>query len=163
HGLSSGSAIGRFDVGAVKVVAGGQLVADNPVVLNVKDVLRLSGDAHFGTAPPSAVQPGDGQVNGRGRGAKLGKGPSVQAFVRAPNGKVLLGRGTTMSGQVIGQKVVLQKGAVLQLAGGCGDGVRGGTEDCDPTAPNGDQACPGKCIALGLPGQCTCACTTDHD
>src|SRR5262249_48689146 len=107
--------------------------------------------------------PGDVQVNVEGRGAKLGKGASVQAFVRAPSGKILLGRGTVMSGEVIGQKIVLQKDSFLQQAGGCGDGGLAASEGCDPTAVNGDQACPGKCIALGQPGQCTCACTTDHD
>lgn len=163
HGLNLNSGAGRYDVLGVKVVDGGTLLADNPVVLNLRDALRLTGQAVLTPNPTTSVQPGDLQVNVAGRGAKLGKGAFVQAHVRAPNGKITLGRGTVAVGQLIAQKVVIQKGASLQLAGGCGDGIKQTTESCDTSAPGGDQACPGDCIPFGEAGQCTCRCTTNAE
>jgi hypothetical protein len=163
HGLDPNSAVGRYDVLGVKVIDGGALQADNPVLVNVKAAFRLTGSASFGPTPLSSVQAGDLQVNVEGRGAKLGKGAFVQAHVRAPNGKITVGRGSIVLGQLIAQKIVIQKEGVLHQAGGCGDGEREVTETCDVTAPNGDQICPGQCIGLGQPGQCTCRCTTDAD
>jgi hypothetical protein len=161
HGINANSGAGRFDVRAVKVVSGGMLLADNPVIVNLESNLRLTGNAVLAPNPITQVQPGDLQFNVEGRGAKLGKGAFVQARVRAPNGKISVGRGTIAGGQFIAQKIVVQKEASLRLQGGCGDGEKQTTEVCDTSAPNGQAACPGNCIPLGEAGQCSCRCTTD--
>lgn len=163
HGIDAGSASGRYDIVGMKIIDTGVVFADNPVVVNLTESLRLTGPASLAPYPFSSVQAGDLAVNVEGRGAKLGKGATVAAHVRAPNGKISVGRGTAVRGRLIAQKVVVQKNAVVYAEGGCGDGKRATTEICDATAPNGTLACPGDCIALGEPGQCTCRCTTNAD
>jgi hypothetical protein len=129
----------------------------------VTNALRLTGDAQLVAAPGSGIQPGDIRIFVAGRGAKLGKGAYVEAHVRAATGKIVIGRGTVVRGQVIGGKIVIQKTGVLQAVGGCGDGTLQVGEPCDATAANGDQACPGECIPKGEAGQCSCACDTSAD
>jgi len=163
HGLNFASGVGRYDVTALKVTGGGRLYADNPVVINVDEAFRLTGESILGPTPLSPVQPGDIRISVAGRAAKLGKGAFVQAHVRSAKGKIVVGKGTIAVGQLIGPKVTLQKGSLVQLAGGCGDGVKQNTEVCDTTAPGGDSACPGECIPLGQAGQCTCSCSTNAD
>jgi hypothetical protein len=162
HGLDAGSGSGRYDVLAVKVIDGGTLLADNPVQVNVKNALRLTGEAVLAPSVPS-ILPGDVRFDVEGRGAKLGKGALAQAHVRAPNGKITVGRGTLAIGRMIASKLVVQKNAVLANLGGCGDGIKQGTEICDTSAANGDQACPGDCIPFGQAGQCTCRCTSNAE
>ncbi len=158
HGVNGSSGSGRFDVLGVKVIDGGTLLVDNPVQVNVKNALRLTGEATLAPAVPS-ILPGDVRFDIEGRGAKLGKGALFQGHVRAPNGKITVGRGTLAIGRLIGQKIQVQKTAVLANLGGCGDGIKQGTEICDTSAAGGDGACPGNCIPLGEAGQCTCRCT----
>jgi hypothetical protein len=162
HGTNGSGATGRFDVLGVKVIDGGTLLADNPVQVNVKNALRLTGEA---TIAPSAVSllAGDVRFDVEGRGAKLGKGGFVQAHVRAPNGKITVGRGTLVLGRLIASKITIQKEGVVQALGGCGDGIKQGTESCDTSAPNGDGVCPGDCIPFGQAGQCTCRCDTNAE
>jgi hypothetical protein len=143
HGTNGNGPTGRFDVLGVKVIDGGELLADNPVQVNVKNALRLTGTA---TIAPSATSllAGDVRFDIEGRGAKLGKGGFVQAHVRAPNGKITVGRGTLVLGRLIGSKITIQKAAVVQNFGGCGDGTKQVTESCDTTAPTGYHICPGE-------------------
>ena len=162
HGLNLNSGAGRYDVLGIKVIDGGALLADNPVVVNVKDSLRLTGSATLMPTPTTSVQPGDFQIEIEKK-AKLGKGGFVAAHVRAPNGKITVGRGTTVVGQLIGQKIAIQKDGTLQAAGGCGDGVKQATEMCDTSAAGGDGTCPGECIPVGEAGQCTCECDNNSD
>ena len=83
--------------------------------------------------------------------------------IRAPSGKISVGRGTLARGQLIAQKIVVQKDAILAAVGGCGDGTKEQSEMCDTTASGGDAACPGNCIPLGQAGQCTCRCANNAD
>jgi hypothetical protein len=162
HGINAGSGAGRYDVLGIKVTDGGKLLADNPVIVNVKDSLRLTGGAMLIATPTTSVQPGDIQLRIEKK-AKLGKGAFVQAHVRAPNGKITVGRGTLVVGQLIGSKVAIQRNAGVQAAGGCGDGTKQATETCDTSAASGDLACPGDCIVPGQAGQCTCRCATNGE
>ena len=143
---SSGS--GRFDVLGVKVIDGGSLLVDNPVQVNVKNALRLTGEAVLAPSVPS-ILPGDVRFDIEGRGAKLGKGALAELHVRAPNGKITVGRGTLAIGRLVGQKIRSRRTPSLSNLGGCGDGIKQGTEICDTSAANGDGACPGNCIPLG--------------
>jgi hypothetical protein len=161
HGLDAGSGKGTFSVLGVKIIDGGRLFADNPALVNVKNALRLTGGAVLAPTPSTTLQPGDLHFNIEGRGAKLGKGASVDAHIRAPSGKISVGRGTLARGQLIAQKIVVQNDAILSAVGGCGDGSKEQSEMCDTTASGGDAACPGNCIPLGQAGQCTCRCSND--
>jgi hypothetical protein len=163
HGLSGSSAVGRYDVLGIKVMSNGNLFADNPVVVNLKNGFKMTGQSIVGPSAFTSVQAGDMQFNVEQGAAKLGKGAFFRGHVRTAIGKIVAGRGTIAVGQLIAPKVTLQKSSVLQLEGGCGDGEKEVTEMCDATAPGGDAACPGKCIALGQPGQCTCSCSSNND
>src|SRR5262249_14413495 len=140
HGGNSGS--DRYDVTAIKIGADAQLLVDNPVTINV-DTLRLTGNAVLSPNPSSTVQPGDVRINVAGvGGARLGKNAFVQARIYAPNGNIVVGRSTTAVGQLIGQQIFIKRSANVVFGGSCGDGIRQSGEVCDPTAQNGDAACP---------------------
>jgi len=58
-------------------------------------------------------------------------------------------------------KAVCGCGGVISIGVGnggavCGNNIREGSEQCDGTD---DAACPGGCIAAGLPNECTCPST----
>jgi hypothetical protein len=173
HGLTPGSGVGGYDVQTLKVIGGGRLSADNPVVVRVAGSLKVTGKSQVGPTPGSPLLAGDVQFAVGGAIARLGRGANIQAHVFGPNATILIGRGTNAQGRFVGQKVLVQKGAAVHLIGGCGDGALESGEVCDASAPNGDGACPGKCIAgdpqglgrieLGKAGQCTCPCSGDAD
>ena len=172
QGLDFGSGVGEYDLRALKVTGGGILIANNPAIVRIAESLKVTGDSFLGPNPASTLQPGDLQIGVGGRAAKLGRGARVAAYVYAPTGRIAVGRGTTASGRFVANKIVLQKSSRVELGGSCGDGLKGVTEACDASAPNGDALCPGKCIPgdnglgriqLGQPGQCSCQCTTNAE
>ncbi len=69
-------------------------------------------------------------------------------------GKIASPACDTLSGTVKGKK--LQAKSFTAKLSRCGDGIldRGGGEECDTTAPDGDADCPGRCVPAGA---CTCA------
>jgi len=173
QGLDPGSGVGQYDVRALKVSGGGILIANNPAIVLISESFKVTGTSFVGPNPATAGQPGDLQISVGGRAAKLGRGARVMAHVFAPNGRIAVGRGSAAIGRFVANKIVLQKSSSVHLTGGCGDGVRQATEVCDTSAPNGDAACPGKCIpgdpqglgriALGAAGQCSCQCATNAE
>lgn len=64
-----------------------------------------------------------------------------------------------ISPTVFGALTMLVLGAfsISPAHAACGDGIKQAAEACDTTANGGDSACPGRCITVGLLGQCTCA------
>ena len=173
QGLDPFSGVGEYDLRALKVTGGGMLIANNPAIVRIAESFKVTGDSFVGPNPANAGQPGDLQISVGGRAAKLGRGALVNAHVFAPTGRISVGRGTNAIGRLVANKIVLQKSSRVELAGGCGDGMKGPTETCDTSALGGDIVCPGKCIPgdpqglgriqFGSPGQCSCQCTTDAE
>jgi hypothetical protein len=163
HGLSPGSAAGRYDMRSLMLVSDARVLIDNPVVVNISERFGFSGGSiaghsTFGPAEAAPLRAGDIQVN-VGGSARIGGGATLTAYVRAPSGSIRVGKNALVSGRLIGAKVLIGRGTTLFNQGSCGDGTFEPGEECDASAPGG--ACPGACIAAGQPGQCTCPCTVD--
>ena len=172
RGLGAGSGAGTYLVGSLRVGFQGQVVADNPVVLDVFDKLVISGLGSLAPAPTTHLIAGDVQVNVLGTSVGFARASNVLAHLRAPRASVRLARGASFTGRLIAHRISTLS-STFTLAGACGDGLLDVNEQCDTSAPAGDGACPGECIpgdpggqgriALGSPGQCTCRCTQDAD
>ncbi len=171
-GLGAGSGAGTYFVQSLRVGFQGQVLASNPVVLDVFDKVVISGLGTLAPAPNTKLIAGDVQVNVLGTNVGLARASNVLAHLRAPRANVRLTRGGSFTGRLIAHNISTL-GTNFLLAGACGDGLLDVGEQCDTSAPSGDAACPGQCIpgdpggqgriALGSPGQCTCRCTRDAD
>ncbi len=102
---------------------------------------------------------------------RLGKYSDVSLDACALAGKLKLGHDNNLRGHFIGYRVVADVANDGSCCGEhCGNGAvdsaggsfvsRTSPEECDASAPNGDQLCPGGCIPPGQPGSCTCGTTT---
>jgi hypothetical protein len=171
QGLSNGGA-GVYELRVLSLSFDSNLLADNPVVLNVADRLAVSGQSFLGPSGRAAALAGDVEINVGGR-ARLAQATTVAAHVRTP-GKIIVGAGATITGRLIAARISASHDVTLTNQGGCGDGVLDAGEQCDTSAgAGGDVACPGRCIpgdpqglgriTSGQPGQCTCRCTSDAD
>jgi hypothetical protein len=170
RGLTPGSGAGLYELQSLRVGFNAHVIAHNPVVLNVSDRFVLGGAADVGPSPVASLVAGDVQVNVHGKRVGIGRASTVQAYNRAPLGNAKLGRGAFFAGRVVANRIGTTA-AVVTLEGACGDGLLDPNEACDTSAPSGDVACPGTCIAgdplgqgriaAGQPGQCTCRCTSD--
>lgn len=173
RGYTAGTGVGRFNVVSLKVAFEGRVTADNAVVVNVRERIGIAGRGYVGPTPGEPLLAGDVQVNVEGAAVKISRGANVVAQLRVPDGKVGVGAGSTVAGRIVGDRVTVAKRGVVVLQGGCGDGQRSIAEECDLSAPNGDAACPGDCIAgdpgglgrieLGQRGQCRCRCESNAD
>jgi hypothetical protein len=167
HGLSPGSASGRYDLEALMLVSDARVLVDNPVVVNVAERVSFFGvspvgGAVLGPAEPAALLAGDVQIN-VGGSARFTQGSTLTAYVRVPTGSVRVGKHSIVTGRLVADKVVTARGVTLFHQGSCGDGTLEAGEQCDPSVLAGDAACAGACIAPGQPGQCTCPCDADAD
>jgi len=172
RGLSPASGAGLYEIEALRVGFSGHVVAHNPVVVNVADRFVLGGDAELGPSPATGLVAGDVQVNVHGKRVGIARSSIVRAYIRAPQGSAKLGKGAFVAGRIVADQIA-STAKMLTLEGACGDGRLDPKEACDASAPGGDAACPGTCIAgdpsgrgqiaLGQPGQCTCRCTGDAD
>ncbi len=172
RGLTAGTGAGTYHVRTLRTGFNAQIVADNPVVIDVFDRIVVNGLGRLGPSPATRLIAGDVQVNVVGNAVRIGRGAIVAAHVRAPNAKARLGRGALFTGRLIAPNIVTQNSRLAE-EGACGDGLLGAGEQCDTSAPGGDAACPGQCIPgdpqgaaqlpAGSPGQCTCRCSSDAD
>jgi slime mold repeat-containing protein len=172
RGLSPGSGAGSYHIQSLRLGSNAQLIAYNPVVIEVVDRVLLGRAARLGPSTVVSMIAGDVQLEVGGRIFRLSRSSSVAAHVRAPNAKAMLGRGAFFTGRLIAASIVTAN-PVLVAEGACGDGLLQATEQCDTSAPQGDARCPGNCfagdpegraqIASGDPGQCTCRCSSDAD
>src|SRR5262245_29718095 len=173
RGLTGGSGAGQYQVESVKVGFEGALLADNPAVVNVAGRVSLTSRCRVGASPDNPRIAGDFQINVLGPAAKVSRSAVLNAYLRVPSGKLGVGSGAAVHGQLIAERVTIAKRAVIERAGVCGDGAFSAGEQCDASAPGGDVACPGDCIAgdpgklgrieNGQPGQCRCRCTSNAD
>jgi hypothetical protein len=172
HGLTSGKGAGVYEINALRTGFNAQVVADNPVVMNIFDRIAMNGLGRLGPAPATGLIAGDIQLNVTGKSVRIGRGAIVAAHIRAPHAKAVLGQTALLTGRLIAPNIVTQNSRLAE-EGACGDGLLGSGEQCDTSAPGGDARCPGQCIpgdpqgaaqiAAGSPGQCTCRCTSDND
>ncbi len=175
HGLTAGGSAGIYEMQSLLLMPGSHMLADNPVVVFLDDRLAFSGasasgSSFIGPAPSAHLIAGDVVISAV-KSARFGNAAVVTAHVSAPTIKV--GKNAVFTGRLRGFKVDVGKNAALFLQGACGDGILDPGEQCDTSAPGGDVACPGACIAgdpqalggiaEGQPGECTCRCNADAD
>jgi len=173
RGLTGASGAGQYQADSIKVGFEAALLADNPVVVNVAGRVSLTSRSRVGASPDNPRIAGDFQITVLGPAAKVSRSAVLNAYLRVPSGKLGIGSGATVHGQLIADRITIAKRAVIERAGVCGDGAFSPGEQCDASAPGGDVACPGDCIAgdpgnlgrieNGQPGQCRCRCTSNAD
>jgi len=78
-------------------------------------------------------------------------------------GTLLALRGRRMRGirRLALASVVLALAPARAALAACGDGILQAGETCDASAPNGDVACRGACVAPALADACSCAAPSD--
>ncbi|HEV7732708.1 MAG TPA: hypothetical protein VGR62_11125 [Candidatus Binatia bacterium] len=173
RGFTPGTGVGRYVVASIKMAFEGRINADNAVVINVRDRIGMAGQTYLGPTAGEPLQAGDVLVNVAGPAAKISRGATLAAYLRVPDGKIGIGSSAAITGRLVGAKISIAKKASVTRQGSCGDGVKAPVEECDTSAPNGDTACPGDCIAgdpqgqgrieLGQQGQCRCRCESNAE
>src|SRR5207249_1008668 len=94
------------------------------------------------------------QVNVQGVQVKVASYSTFGGRLFAPKAKLAVGGLALVTGHMVAQRLVTDGGTHLFT---CGNGALDAGEQCDASAPGGDQACPGTCVAPGLPNECTCS------
>jgi hypothetical protein len=162
RGLDAGGGAGTYHVTKLTVGFQGQMLADNPVVVNTAEKFTVLAHTFVGPAPLAPVAAGDLQLN-VGATALIYNAATVVAHLRAPAATVRLAAGAVLTGRIVADRITTVRKVTLTRQGGCGDGLLEPVEECDASVAGGDGACPGQCAAAGTPGQCTCACAAAAD
>jgi len=141
---------GTYEFCSLVVVKYGGIFVEAPATINVRDVFRIgpsSGFVPMGNANQI-------QVNVQGVQVKVASYSTFGGRLFAPKAKLAVGGLALVTGHMVAQRLVTDGGTHLFT---CGNGALDAGEQCDASAPGGDQACPGTCVAPGLPNECTCS------
>src|SRR5205823_6521781 len=141
---------GTYEFCSLVVVKHGGIFVEAPATINVRDVFRIgpsSGFVPMGNANQI-------QVNVQGVQVKVASYSTFGGRLFAPKAKLAVGGLALVTGHMVAQRLVTDGGTHLFT---CGNGALDAGEQCDASAPGGDQACPGTCVAPGLPNECTCS------
>src|SRR5262249_16186020 len=104
-GLGAGSGAGTYFVQSLRVRFPRQVLASNPVVLDVLEKVVISGAGTLAPAPNTKLIAGDLQVNVLGTNVGFARASNVLAHLRAPRANVRLARGASVTGRLIGHNI----------------------------------------------------------
>ena len=140
---------GTYEFCSLLVVKYGGIFVEAPATINVRDVFLVGSSSAF----VPVGNPRDVQVNVQGYLARVGSYSTFNGRLFAPNAKLRVGGLALVTGHMVARR--LQTDARPSFLT-CGNGTLDGGEQCDASAPGGDQACPGSCVPFGQPNECTC-------
>src|SRR5438093_9667527 len=141
---------GTYQFCSLTVVKYGGIFVQAPATLNVRDVFLIGPSSSF--VPMG--NPSDIQVNAQGPQVRVGSYSTFNGRVFAPNAALRVGGLALVTGHMVARKLTTDIAPQLFT---CGDGALDAGEQCDTSAPSGDQACPGACVPPGQPNECTCS------